>query len=241
MDTLNPDIFNIITNFLSDKDSTSLCSVNNSIRLLGEKSGYLKKFIFTPKTDIFFFIKMYKIHKHSLEHLQIINITNPHVFIYEPWCKYMIFDRCWFSNSCVLNPVLSKKTELLSIIDNNKTHSLFINWKNLPNLKELYIDCYDIKNIEQIANECPNLTTIVIKLDIDREMPENFFKLCKLKKIITTLISSKAGHFSSKFLEICLVNKTNNFTSESCLVPTEHLSNRNYYINVSSYIISDIQ
>jgi len=124
---------------------------------------------------------------------------------------------CKFSS--IINPPLSLKTEKLHIY-NSKESKIRIEWTKFPNLKSLYIDCYDIelKGIEK----CKKLETIFIQVKnmVINDL-SNIGSLTNLRYFISNFKVQNITTFYSQYLTQCLVEKNDyyqNFYNEDTVV-----------------------
>jgi hypothetical protein len=140
---------------------------------------------------------------------------------------------CKFSSN--INPPLSLKTETLHIY-NSKESRIKINWFKFPNLKSLYIDCYDIdlKDIEK----CKNLETIFIQVkNVVIKDLNNIGSLKKLRCFISNFKVQNITTFCSQYLKECLVEKNDiynqyNYIENNIIFNHENVNTKKYFYSI---------
>ena len=194
--------------------------------------GFIENITVDLHTPFETFIDMCDKSMFSLKKLIINYVDNPSPWIPINWPSTIIFDNCRMGSEYI-DPPLSK-TKIIRIKDYTSIKPLNINWKKLPELREIYIDVFDC-NLDTLKY-CSHLEKICINLRNPdaKPFPQWLGSLKKLHTIITNVKTDSSHHFVSPNLTICLVPKTKKFTAVSKLVPKENLTT-DMYISINQY------
>lgn len=226
-------IWDIIDN---NTDTLSLMRTCNYFRRNGKKWGYIKTISFDISSDVINYINMYNKAVKSLKKLEIANIYDPISWItYRRWPRTVIFNNCNMGYRTI-DP-LPSITESLVIHENRHLHDgkmLHINWCKFPKLRVLDIYTY---NIDLIGIEnCKELEIVRIDIELmDRILPKCFATFQNLTFLATNMCSEITLHFVSKKLKFCSVPKKQDFTSDSKIIPENHLKKDTLYCNIQCY------
>ena len=220
----------------SNTDAFSLMITNHHFYKNGKKWGHIKTIFFDISSDVIKYINMYSRAHKSLKRLEISQNMDPVSWItYRRWPKTVIFSRCEL-NYRTIEP-LPSITETFIIRENRHLHNkktLHINWSRFPKLRVLDIYTYNIE-LEGIE-KCQELEVIrvdVVPLDV--VMPKCFADFRNLKFLATNMCSNEKLHFVSRKLKFCSVLKKEDFTTESKLIPKNHLKKETSYCNIQIY------
>ncbi len=211
-------ILNLITGYIKPCEKFNFLltckNINNELKefnhILQLNINYNNKFDFEKFFNVYYYHKKLKI-------FNIYRMCNPHTWLHIEWVNCIYMHYCKFSS--IINPPLSLKTEKLHIY-NSKESKIRIEWTKFPNLKSLYIDCYDIelKGIEK----CKKLETIFIQV---KNMVINDLtdigSLTNLRYFISNFKVQNITTFYSPYLTHCIVEKNDyyqNFYNEDTVV-----------------------
>jgi hypothetical protein len=177
------------------------------------------------KFDLENFLNLYYSHK-KLKVFNIYRLCNPQVWLYVEWVNCVYMHYCKFSS--IIKPPLSLKTEKLHIY-NSKESKLIIDWMKFPNLKSLYLDCYDIdlKGIEK----CKNLETIFIQVknELIKDL-NNIGSLKKLRYFISNFKVQNITTFYSQYLTQCLVEKNDIYNN--IIFNCDNVNTKKYFYSI---------
>ena len=205
-------ILNAITDYLHPYEKFNFLLTSKNINNEIKEFNYVLQLNINHNNRFNFenFINMYYSHK-KLKVFNIHRLFNPQVWLHVEWvnCVYMYY--CKFNS--IIKPPLSLKTEKLHIYD-SKESKIIIDWLKFPNLKSLYLDCYDVelKGIEK----CKNLESIFIQVknscinDLN-----NVGSLSKLKYFISNFKVQNTTTFYSHHLLNCLVDKKDDYNQNN--------------------------
>ena len=220
-------LLNIFKFLMHNNDMIALRCCCQETKKITDVHGYIRTITFGMHTNFMNFLQLYDTSVNSIYKLTMEYMNDPIIWIPSKWPRNMIFTNCTMGNKLIDPP--KSKTEILQIIDNWPS-ILQINWKKLPQLKELYINVSDF-NFEGLEY-CQQLTTICINLcNRNRKVPKWIGNFPNLKIIMLNLYTDDNYHFISPNLEVCLIPKNKSFTSISKIVPKNHLEN-DMYINL---------
>ena len=226
-------IWDIIDNNI---DTVYLMRTCHYFYKMGKKWGYIKTLLFDISSDVIKYINMYSKAVKSLNKLEITNIYDPISWIiYQRWPRKVIFNNCNMGYRTI-DP-LPSITEILVIRENRNfqdDNMLCINWCKFPKLRVLDIYTYNI-DLEGIE-KCKDLE--VIRIDIqntDNKLPKHFADFQNLTFLATVMYCELPLHFISKKLKFCSVPKKQDFTTESKILPNNHLKKNTLYCNIQCY------
>lgn len=174
------------------------------------------------------FIYMYSSH-HKLKIFNIYRMHDPDAWLYVPWVKRVYMHYCKLRS--LINPPLSLQTETLHIY-NSKESKIKINWNKFPNLKSLYIDCYeiDLKGIEK----CQNLEKIFIQVKnmVINDL-HNIGSLMKLNYFISNFKVQNLTTFYSPYLTDCIVEKNDYYQNGDTIVfSSKNVNTKKIFYNI---------
>jgi len=234
MNILNTDI---LTRIIYDFDSniTNIRLVCSTWRDITNMYGFIEDITIDLHTPFDKFIDMCDKSILSLKTLTLNSIDNPIPWIPTTWPHTTIFNNCKMGPEYI-DPPLSN-THILRIKDYTSIKPLDINWEQLPDLRELYLDVFDC-NIEKLKL-CSKLENICINTrnPATKPFPQWLGSFKKLHTIITNIKTYSTHHFISPTLTICLIPKITNFTAISTLVPKKHLT-RDMYISMTENVVN---
>ena len=146
MNILNTDI---LTRIIYDFDSniTNIRLVCSTWRDITNMYGFIQDITIDLHTPFDKFIDMCDKSILSLKTLTLNSIDNPIPWIPTTWPHTTIFNNCKMGSEYI-DPPLSN-THILRIKDYTIFQMLDINWEQLPDLRELYLDVFDC-NIEKL-------------------------------------------------------------------------------------------
>jgi hypothetical protein len=183
--------------------------------------GYIRSIKFGINTSFLSFIILNTQNMRSLKKLTMDSIMDAPSWIPYKWAEHTIFNNCSMGKKQIDPP--RSPTLILNIKDHLSSNIIDINWKKIPDLKELYIDTYNC-NFKDLVKYCPNLRIVFINLKKKPcHLPENIEKLIQLNTFVTNIQATTTHHFVSPHLEICLLSKQTQFTSVSKHIPLKHL------------------
>lgn len=234
---LSEDIHKYIWDIIDNNtDILSLMQTCHYFYKNGKKWGYIKTLVFDISSDVIKYINMYNKAFKSLRKIEITNIYDPISWIlYRRWPKTVIFNNCNMGHGNV-DP-LPSITENLIIRENRhlKTcNMLRINWCKFPKLRvlDIYTHNVDLEGIEV----CKDLEVVRIDIETnDTKLPKCFADFQNLRFLATVMYSEIPLHFISKKLKFCSVPKKEDFTTESKILPINHLKKDTIYCNIQCY------
>lgn len=145
--TLPNEIINEIIKYINDIESLQLLKTCKTLYIIMKNNGFLKSIIIN---------KVNKINEvNILSHINTINYIIYYNVdrIYNIWVNQMSFILCNIEN---INPLNKTKTKIL-LIYSNYYYIINIDWEKFPDLEFVYIDAYDVINIEKCNLYCKKL------------------------------------------------------------------------------------
>lgn len=231
------DIHKYIWNKIDNNvDTLSLMETCKYFYKNGTNWGYIKTILFDISSDVIKYINMYHKAVKSLKRLEIRNLHDPITWItYRRWPETVIFNNC--NMSCKIIDPLPSITEKLIIRENRHIHNgkmLHINWCKFPKLRVLDIYTYNI-NLEGIE-DCKDLEVICIDVSMmNIKIPTCFANFQNLTFLVTNMYSDIPLHFVSKKFKFCSMPKKTNFSSNSKIIPENHLKKNTLFCNTQCY------
>lgn len=219
---------NLITEYLFPFEKFNLLlsckNINNEMK--GFKHILQLNINHNNRFDFENFLYLYSSCK-KLKIFNIYRICDPHIWLNVEWVNCVYMHYCRFSS--IINPPLSLKTESLHIY-NSKESNIEINWIKFPNLKSLYLDCYDIdlKGIEK----CKNLEIIFIqaKNECIKDI-NNIGSLTKLRYFISNFKVQTFTKFWSQDLKHCVIEKYDKLENK-ILFNCDNVNTKKYFYNI---------
>lgn len=231
LEKLPKDLILIVWAFIrSNKSMTSLVTSCRYFKKLGDRYGYIKTY--NLELNNYNFLRKLLSKNIFFDKFITRDISRPSIMLNDKagWPRVVVFDigRDDYGFGTI-KPPLSPKTEVIKIsIDKRyvglrNSQPLTVVWCMFPNLKVLDIEVDNVALSGLMG--CKKLEKIKINISgpVAPILPDFFATLPNLKILATNCRTINPLHFISKKLQICHVDKTSPFTSDSIIVPDRHL------------------
>jgi len=232
LEKLPKDLILVIWAFIrSNKSMTSLVTSCKYFKKVGDTYGYIKSY--DLDLNNYYFLRKLLSKNIFFDKFITRDISRPSIMLNDKagWPRVVVFDigrdDYGFGYTNVIKPPLSPKTEVLKISIDKRyvglTTPLTVIWCMFPNLKVLDIEVINVHLSGLIG--CKKLEKIKINISgpVAPILPDFISSLPNLKILATNCRTTKPLHFISKKLQVCHVDKTLPFTSDSIIVPDRHL------------------
>jgi len=146
--TLPNEIINEIIKYIIDIDSLKLLQTCKTIYIIMKNNGFLKSLMINKEKTINEIDIL--CHLNTLMYIMYYDVDRIYNNI---WVNQMSFILCNIEN---INPLYKTKTKIL-LIYSNYYYIINIDWEKFPDLEFVYIDAYDVINIEKCNLYCKKL------------------------------------------------------------------------------------